>query len=489
MILAILVARLKLCIMTVKTVPSTNKAAIQSIFQAQRANQYAVAQTTAKERIQKLKRLQAAIEVTYRQAIRDALYQDFRKHPAEVDLTEVFIILKEIKYACSHLRRWMGKHRVATPLTLAGSSSWIRYEPKGVCLIVSPWNFPVNLTFCPLISAIAAGNTAILKPSEHTPHTSAVMRQIVEDVFDQNEVALVEGGIETSTELLSLPFNHIFFTGAPAIGKIVMKAAAEHLTSVTLELGGKSPTIVDETANLNIAAKRIAWGKFLNNGQICIAPDYVFVHESRKDAFIEAVDIYLKKFYGSNAAEQDSYNRIVSPRHFERLQAYLNDSVEQGAKVALGGETRSTDRYFEPTLVTDVPQDAPLMTKEIFGPILPVMTYQHLDEVIDYIRAGEKPLALYIYSKSNKNIRTVIENTRAGGTCINNNDIHFFNSNLPFGGSNNSGIGKSHGWFGFEGFSNARGIYRQHLPSAIDLLMPPFNKLKMKIVELTVKWF
>ena len=298
----------------------------------------------------------------------------------------------------------------------------------------------------------------------------------------------MEGAVETATALLELPFNHIFFTGAPAIGKIVMKAAAEHLASVTLELGGKSPTIVDETADLKTAVRRIAWGKFLNSGQICIAPDYLFVHESRKDEFVQLMAQQLRALYGENTALSDAYNRMVNSRHFERVQEYLEDAKARGATVEIGGQLEAAEDYIEPTVVSNVPEEAQLMQEEIFGPVLPIRTFRSLQETIDFINAKEKPLALYMYSKSKRNIRRIMQDTRAGGTCINNNDIHFMQPNLPFGGSNNSGIGKSHGWYGFEAFSNARAVYQQHLPGSLELLMPPYTKWKQRIIDLTIKW-
>ena len=469
-----------------KTSVDTDK--INRVFQAQKANQFVVANTSAKERIHKLNKLHAAV-MKYRPEIREALYNDFRKPAAEADLTEIYVITSEIKHAKKHLKQWMRQQSVATPLSLMGSSSWIQYEPKGVCLIIAPWNYPIQLAFGPLISAVAAGNTVMLKPSEHAPHSSAIMRKILKEVFSENEVALFEGGVATSTALLKLPFNHIFFTGAPAIGKIVMKAAAEHLASVTLELGGKSPTIVDETANLDKAATRIVWGKFSNNGQICIAPDYIFVHQSKKELFLKKLKDKLELFYGKNASKSNDYMRVINTNHFNRINGYLKNSLDAGAKLFHGGQSEASQNYIEPTIVTDVPLDSDLMQKEIFGPVLPVIAYRNLQEALDIINAKEKPLALYIYSKSKKNIKLITKSTRAGGTCINNNDVHFFNNNLPFGGSNNSGIGKSHGRFGFEAFSNARSFYKQDIPGALELLMPPYNNFKRKLIDLTIKWF
>ena len=464
-------------------------AEIARLFKLQQAHQYTVAKTTARERKEKLKRLQKAI-LSRKQDIRDALYADFRKHPSEVDLTEIFPVTSEIKHTARHVSKWMRPHRVKTPLALLGTSSYIHYEPKGLALIIAPWNFPINLTFGPLISAIAAGNCAMIKPSEHTPHASAVTRSIIEEVFDESEVAVIEGGIETSTSLLALPFNHIFFTGAPAIGKVAMEAASKHLASVTLELGGKSPTIVDETASVDAAARRIAWAKFTNNGQICIAPDYVFIHESKKDEFLQKFKENIESSYGLDARRSESYARIVNNRHYQRLSGYIEDAKQKGATVAYGGGTEGSEDYIEPTVLTDVDPSSAVMTEEIFGPVLPVYTYKSLDEPIAVINAKEKPLALYIYSKNQSNINRIIQNTRAGGTCINHSAVHFFQNNLPFGGSNNSGIGKGHGFFGFEAFSNPRGVFKQVLPfSAIELMSAPFNKLKQLLIDLSIKYF
>lgn len=462
---------------------------VGEIFEAQRQNQYAVGSTSAKERKRKLNRLKGAV-LAHKQEIRDALHADFRKHPSEVDLTEIYPVTGEIKHTVRHLSRWLRPYRVSTPLGLLGSRSHIHYEPKGVVLIISPWNFPINLTFGPLVSAIAAGNCVMIKPSEHTPHASAVMRKIIEGLFDQNEVAVIEGGVEASTALLKHPFNHIFFTGAPSIGKVVMEAASKHLASVTLELGGKSPTIVDETANLDAAARRVAWAKYLNNGQICIAPDYLFVHESKKDQFLDKLREQIASLYGAEVQKSDSYARMVNARHFERVVGYLENATRKGAKIAHGGRAESDEGYIEPTVLTEVDMKSDVMTNEIFGPVLPVYGYADIEEPIRVINSNEKPLALYIYSKSKKNIAKVIQSTRAGGTCVNHCGMHYFNHNLPFGGSNNSGIGKSRGFHGFEAFSNARGVYTQVLPfSGVELMAAPYTKLKQTLIDLSIKYF
>lgn len=459
------------------------------LFNRQKSYQYNIANTTYKDRIRKLDALKRAIEITYKEAIRKAMYADFKKPFLETDLTEIYPVLSEIKFAKKHLKSWMKDKKVDTPLALLGASSYIKYEPKGVCLIISPWNFPINLTLGPLVSAIAAGNTVILKPSEMTPNASKVMAKIIRELFDENEVALFEGDVEVSKELLKLPFNHIFFTGSPQVGKIVMKAASEHLSSVTLELGGKSPTIIDTSANLENAVKKIIFGKFTNAGQTCIAPDYLFLKSNLKEEFIKIFKSKIVEFYSENAESSDSYGRIVNQKHFERLTSYLEEAKLNETKIVSGGRFNPLDNFIEPTLIFNAHEDSKLMQEEIFGPILPVKLYDSTEEVIDYINSKEKPLALYIYSKDKKNIDQILNNTRAGSGCINHNLLQYLNHNLPFGGSNNSGIGKSHGFFGFEAFSNKRAMMKQHTVGATDLLTPPYTNFKQKLIDLTLKWF
>ena len=463
------------------------KTNIKELFENHSKNQFKVGNTTYAQRKAKLKLLHTTV-LKYRDEIKEVMYKDYKKHPSEVDLTEVYPVVSEIKHAKSHLRKWMKNHSISTPFSLLGSSSYVKYEPKGVVLIISPWNFPFNLTLGPLVGAIAAGNCVMVKPSEHTPHSSVLIKKIITEVFDESEVSVVEGGVEASTMLLEQPFNHIFFTGAPSIGKVVMSAAAKNLTSVTLELGGKSPTIVDETANIEVAARRLAWGKFLNNGQVCIAPDYVFVHEKKREVFLETVKKYIKKYYTENAENESSYSRIVNNNHFGRVKEYIDDAVQKGATVEVGGEFNSNENYISPTVMSDVPEDSMLMNNEIFGPVMPIYSFTNVDEVIDKINQKEKPLALYIYSKSSKNVKKILNNTRAGGGCINHSAVHFFNNNLPFGGANNSGIGKAHGFEGFKAFSNPRGILKQHIPNALELLFPPYNNFKQQIIDILIKY-
>jgi aldehyde dehydrogenase (NAD+) len=384
----------------------------------------------------------------------------------------------------------MEPRHVTTPMSQIGTRSSIYYEPKGVVLIISPWNFPVNLTLGPLVSAIAAGNCVMIKPSELTPHSSSLMKKMIGELFDESEVALIEGDATVATEILKLPFNHIFFTGSPQIGKVVMRAAAEHLASVTLELGGKCPTIVDESANLKKAAQRVAVGKWLNNGQVCIAPDYVLVQESVAAEFMEELKRSLVAFYGDDPSKSESYNRMVDHRHFQRLQGYFKDAISKGAIVAFGGNTNSEQDFFEPTIMTDIPANSDLWEKEIFGPILPFITWSDVQQPIDWINAKEKPLAMYIFSKCKRSTERIIRNTRAGATCVNHAGLHFFNENLPFGGVNNSGIGKANGFFGFEAFSNARAVLKQWAPiNGVDFLTPPYTPKKQKLIDKLIKWF
>jgi aldehyde dehydrogenase (NAD+) len=453
--------------------PAFTPAGIDRIYDAQQANRALVAATTAAQRIEKLRRLEEAL-FAHRDEIRAAMWNDYRKPPAEVDLSEIYPVVGETRHARRHLKRWMGAHRVGAPLALLGSRSRIVYQPKGVVLIISPWNFPFNLSLGPLVSAIAAGNCAMLKPSEMTPNSSACMKRILGELFDESEVAVVEGDASVAESLLRKKFDHIFFTGSPRVGRIVMKMAAEHLTSVTLELGGKSPVIVDRSADLDEAARKIAWGKFFNSGQICIAPDYLLVDESIRAPFTEKLRAAV------DAMGSDSRGLLVNEQHAARVRKLLGEStVETGH-----------NRDLPPTLVENAAPDSPLMQHEIFGPVLPMVTYRTVDDALAVIDARDHPLVLYIFSRSKAFVRDVIHRTRAGGTVVNDTLIHFYQLNLPFGGVGESGIGKSHGWFGFEAFSNARGVLEQPTRfSTIQLLYPPYTKFKQKLIDLTLRYF
>lgn len=421
-------------------------------------------------------------------AIRQAGWDDFRKPAAEVDLTELYAVYTEARHALRRLSGWMKPKGVWPTLGLATTRSQLVYEPKGVVLVLSPWNYPFNLTLCPLISALAAGNAVALKPSEMTPHASALMARMVRELFPADEVALFEGGLEVAQELLAQPFDHIFFTGSPKVGKIVMKAAAENLAGVTLELGGKSPVLIDRSADVEDAAAKIVWGKFLNCGQTCIAPDYVLVHRERHDAFVAAARRQLELFYGKDAKSSPDYARIVNDAHFRRLQQMLEASLAAGATVAAGGGLDAANRFLEPTLVTGAPSDSPLLQEEIFGPILPIRPVADLDEAIAEVRSRPKPLALYVFG-DRRAARKVLAETSSGGACVNEVAVHFLHANLPFGGVGNSGLGNSHGWWGFKAFSHERAVLRHHRFSILKKMAPPYQGLSRKLIELTLKYF
>jgi len=459
---------------------------ITAVFEAQKQTAIGLRTSSAQDRIEKLKRLLNAVQ-KYEKQFQDALYQDFRKNATETTLTEIVPLQSEIKHAISQMRKWMKPESVSNPLHYLGTTGYIQYEPKGVTLILSPWNYPVSLTLSPLVSAISAGCTAILKPSELTPNTSEVLEKLIKETFDEKEVALFNGDVSVATALLELPFNHIFFTGSPAIGKVVMRAASAHLTSVTLELGGKSPAFIDETADLQDAAEKLVWGKFVNNGQTCIAPDYLLVKESVQKALIESISKQIEKVYNSKQEgieKSDSYCRIVNKRHFTRIQKLMDNALLGGANIAFGGKVNADDCFIAPTIFTEVNMDMTIMQEEIFGPLLPILTYKTTEEAINFVNQGEKPLALYVFSKDKSNIDKVMNQTSAGGSCINECLLHVGHPDLPFGGVNNSGIGKSHGHFGFLEFSNARAVLKQRVGfTGFKLFYPPYTDSVRNLVD------
>ena len=408
------------------------------------------------------------------------------KTTKEADLTEIFVVLSEIRQARKNLKSWMIPKKVNTSITYLGSKAEVVYEPKGACLIISPWNYPFQLATGPLISAIAAGNTAIIKPSEFSESTSALILRMCSEVFDHSEVAVVLGAVEESQELLTLPFDHIFFTGSPQVGKIVMAAAAKNLTSITLELGGKSPTIVDATANIKDAAKKITWGKWQNAGQVCIAPDYILVHESKKQALIEELVVQSSKIY----ADRQTYGGIINRHHHNRINDLMADAIENGAKLEFGGKSDRENLRFTPTLSTETAKNARVWQEEIFGPILPLDTFNDLDDVIAFINKKPKPLALYVFSRSRSNIRKVKKGTSSGMMTINDTVLQFAHPYLPIGGVNNSGIGKAHGHAGFIAFSNEKALVKQRVGLTMaKTVYPPYSAVKNFMINLMVKYF
>lgn len=464
---------------------------IHELFRRQQANRAAVKRTTAVERIGKLERLRDAI--TEREGkIREAMAADFRKSPTEVDITEVFPVLVEIKDAVKHLARWMRPQRIDTPMSLFGTHSEVLYEPKGVVLIIGPWNYPFQLVIAPLIAAVAAGNCVIVKPSELTAHTSKLLVELIGTVFPEDEVAVVEGDAAETQKLLALPFEHFFFTGSTRVGKIVAEAAAKHLASTTLELGGKSPAIVDDSADLDLTAKRLVWGKFVNGGQTCIAPDYVLVSEGREKALVDALKSAITDLYGASEDDRKKsadFCRIINDRNFDRLKGMLDSTVKAGATVEVGGQTDAGERYIAPTVLTNVKPDTAVMAEEIFGPILPVLTFKSLDEVAPFITARDKPLALYMFGNDERRIDQIIGSTTAGGTCINNTLIHFANQNLPFGGVGASGQGNYHGYYGFKAFSHERAVLRQGRIDMLKQVYPPYTPKVQRMLKWMTRLF
>lgn len=473
---------------------STPESALQEridhTFKRQLNHHRQVGLSTVQERRAKLKRLLDWL-LEHREEIQAAMAADYAKPPFEVDLSEIWVVVSEIRHIRRRLKQWMKPRKVAPTLPLLTAEAWIQYEPKGVVLIISPWNLPFNLTLSPLISAIAAGNCAIVKPSELTPHSAALMETMVTELFPEEEIVLFQGGRDVAEALLAKPFHHIFFTGSPEIGKKVMAAAARHLSTVTLELGGKSPTIVDKSANLKMAADKIAWGKYFNCGQVCLAPDYLLVEAAVVEPFLNYLKAAVRQKFSGGGDFKDSgdYGRIVNRQHHQRLTDVLNKTLDQGAELVLGGAADQDQAYLEPTIVGAVTADSPIMETEIFGPILPVLTYESLDEALDLINRKPKPLGLYIFSRNRKNIKRILAETSAGGTSINEVVLHYFQLNLPFGGINYSGFGKSHGEFGFKVFSNERAVLKNVEHSPLKILHPPYTPFVKKVIDWVLKYF
>jgi len=407
----------------------------QQLFDEQQAHFHQKIKTSSiKKRLKKLKALKTWIKQN-EQEICEEIHKDFGKGEEEVLLTEIKPIIDEIRQHTLHLSEWAETKKVSSSVAFWGTRSYIQFEPKGVTLLIAPWNYPFNLCIGPLISAIGAGCTAIIKPSEHTPNTSNLIDRMISELFDSREVKVVQGNVAVSTELLALPFDHIFFTGSPAVGKIVMQAAAKNLTSVTLELGGRNPTIVDETANIKDAAQKIVWGKFINSGQTCIAPNYVLVHETQSDSLKKALINQLNVQF---PPESESLTKIVNSHHFNRLSHLLEVTIKEGGIILYGGKTVKENNFISPTLIEGISENSSLFQEEIFGPILPIITYTSLDQALTLIRTTEKPLALYLFSQSKKNKRIVLSQSSAGTTAINETTIQFAQPHLPFGGVNNS---------------------------------------------------
>ncbi|HCZ5568153.1 TPA: aldehyde dehydrogenase [Staphylococcus aureus] len=429
-------------------------------------------------RKEQLKKLSKAIK-SYESDILEALYTDLGKNKVEAYATEIGITLKSIKNARKELKSWTKTKNVDTPLYLFPTKSYIKKEPYGTVLIIAPFNYPFQLVFEPLIGAIAAGNTAIIKPSELTPNVARVIKRLINETFDANYIEVIEGGIEETQTLIHLPFDYVFFTGSENVGKIVYQAASENLVPVTLEMGGKSPVIVDETANIKVASERICFGKFTNAGQTCVAPDYILVHESVKDDLITALSKTLREFYGQNIQQSPDYGRIVNLKHYHRLTSLLNSAQ---MNIVFGGHSDEDERYIEPTLLDHVTNDSAIMQEEIFGPILPILTYQSLDEAIAFIHQRPKPLSLYLFSEDENATQRVINELSFGGGAINDTLMHLANPKLPFGGVGASGMGRYHGKYSFDTFTHEKSYIFKSTRLESGVHLPPY-KGKFKYIK------
>ncbi len=460
------------------------------IFEAQQAHRPVMAATSAGQRIERLQRLKRLLLERREQAC-SALHRDFRKHPAETELTEIQPVLAELNHSIRHLRRWMAPRPVSGSILLLGTRSRIEYEPRGVVLILAPWNYPLALILIPLIAAVAAGNCVILRPSEKVPATAAFLRELLRAAFPPEEAAVVLGGIATADALLELPFDHFFFTGSTPVGRKVMAAAARKLASVTLELGGKSPAIVEASADLALSADRIVWGKFLNAGQTCIAPDHVLVEASVAERFVAEAGAAIHRLYGATPEARQansSFCRMVDAAAFTRVEGLLREATHQGATVVTGGETAPADRYIAPTLLTGVHPEMSLMREEIFGPLLPVLTWRSPDELWQLAKRGGSPLALYVFSRRRGFVAEVKRNIQAGGMGVNTTMLHYANPSLPFGGIGESGLGAYHGEYGFQALSHSRALLEQGRFSLAGLFYPPYTKSVRKLVEMVTGW-
>lgn len=429
--------------------------------------------TNIQFRTETLKRLLYSIQENEDRVIQ-ALYYDFKKPPFEAVLTETNYVISDLKNTIKNIKHWSKPKKVVPSLLNFPSKDYIYSEPYGKVLIISPWNYPFQLALSPLIAAVAAGNSVVLKPSELTPHTSNLIAKIISNVFDKNHVEVIEGGVEVSQNLLSQRWDYIFFTGSVAVGKIVAKAAAEYLTPITLELGGKNPCIIDETANLKLAAKRIVWGKFINAGQTCIAPDYLLVHKSIRLEFTEHLKQEINIAYGENPELSPDFTRIINTKNWERLFNLI-----EPAKVIFGGQSNKENCFLAPTLIEEPSLDSEIMKDEIFGPLLPILSYQNTVDLKNIITKYEKPLSLYVFTTNNYFAEEIIQKFSFGGGCVNDTVIHFSNKRLPFGGVGHSGIGAYHGKLSFDTFSHKKAIVKK--ANWLDLPMryaPYIDKLK-----------
>lgn len=428
-----------------------------------------------------LEKLEDVIQ-KYEKEIKEALYKDLRKSSQEAYMTEIGLVLSEISYIKRHLKRWMKEKKVWAPLAQFPAYGSIKQEPYGVVLIMAPWNYPFLLNMEPLCDAIAAGNCCILKTSAYAPNSSAVLKRMMEEIFQPEYVTVIEGGREVNSRLLEERFDYIFFTGSPQVGKLVMEKAAATLTPVTLELGGKSPCIVDDSADVDMAAKRIVFGKFINCGQTCVAPDYVLVHKKKKEELVEALIKWVRYFWGENPLENPDYPKMITEKHFQRVKNLMNEG-----RILLGGDTDTEKMQITPTILDMVKWEYKIMGEEIFGPVLPVLEYENLQKLLETLEKREKPLALYVFAGNRKAGEEILSRLSFGGGCVNDTLMHLATSSMGFGGVGNSGMGSYHGKEGFETFSHKKSILHRGIFPDFTIRYPVYSRKKEKIIKKLLK--
>lgn len=465
------------------------KTEIDKIYELQFKNKSTIRNLTIAQRKVFLLKLEQSI-LNHRIEIEQALFIDLRKSKVESDSTEIFPVLSEIRLFRKKLNRWSKIKSVSNNLLFFGSKAKIQPEALGNCLIISPWNYPFQLCLLHLVACISAGNTAILKPSEFCPNVSKLLDKIISEVFEQNHVAVIEGQVDETTYLLAKKFDHIHFIGSPKVGKIVMQAGAKHLSSVTLELGGKSPLIIDGSIPMQEVVEKVVWGKLINLGQTCIAPDYIVIKEEFSDQFVDAFITHVENIFGKNPSQSEDLARIVNLQNYNRLKNLITDALKKGAKCPFGNEYKEDELYIKPTLLIDIPKDALIEIEEIFGPILPIYTFKEINEVIEYINLKEKPLALYLFSNNLVFIEEVKNQTSSGSVVINETLVHILHPNLPFGGVNHSGIGASTGYEGFKDFSHMKPVLHvNRILSPSKFLNYPYTSTTQKVIDFLMKYF
>lgn len=463
---------------------------MENLFRLHAEQKFIQKNTSTKERKEKLNRIYNWI-FRNRENIKKAIYADFNKSFSETDLTEIYPVLSELKHAQRNIAKWMKIKKVKRTFTLFTYSAYTKFEAKGIVLIISPWNYPFLLAIGPLISAIAAGNTVIIKPSEISLNTTRLIDEMISELFPRNEVTVIQGDKNVAEELLKLPFDHIFFTGSTTVGKAIAKSAAENLTSLTLELGGKSPVIVDNTADLKSAVEKIVWGKFISKGQTCVAPDYILIDKKIRSKFTDLLVAEIKHVFGKDTNEIKTnlnYPKIINGHHHTRLVEMVKNALTNDSKIIFGGKYDLKDRFIEPTIILTNCKDCKISEEEIFGPLLPIIEFDKIESAIDWVNKHNAPLALYIFSRNKNTIKTITSKTESGGVGINEVVLQFTHPNLPFGGVKYSGIGRAHGIFGFKEFSNERSYIKSGRINFLKLIYPPYTNFKQKLINIIVNY-